>query len=262
MYEDYKSLKFERRGKVLIVTMDNPPMNAASFELHDELSYVFYDIARDKECSVVVLTGEGKAFSAGGDIKLMEEKLEDWDHHAAFYRRGSFVVHGLLSLEKVVIARINGHAMGFGATVALLCDLTIAAENAKIGDPHVHVGISAGDGGSFIWPQHIGFAQAKWFLLTGEALRAPEAVQMGLINKAVPLEELDETVYELADRLANGPTLALNATKRSINMLLRKQVEGVIESHLGLEMLSQMSHDHKAAVRAFVAKSQPKFEGR
>lgn len=262
MYEDYKALKFSRRGKVLTVTMNNPPMNAASFQLHEELSYVFYDIARDPECSIVVLTGEGRAFSAGGDIKAMEENLENWDFHAAFYRRGNFVVHGLLGLDKVVIGRINGHAMGFGATVALLCDLTIAADTAKIADPHVLVGISAGDGGSFIWPQHIGFAQAKWFLLTGEAVSAPEAVQMGLINKAVPMEQLDDTVYELADRLASGPTLALNATKRSINMLLRRQVEGVIEAHLGLEMLSQMSQDHKAAVRAFVNKAKPTFEGK
>lgn len=262
VYEGYKALKFARRGKVLTVKMDSPPMNAASFDLHDELSYVFYDIARDPECSVVVLTGEGRAFSAGGDIKLMSEKLDDIDFHSAFIRRGPFVVHGLLDLDKVVIARINGHAMGFGATVALLCDLSIAAETAKIGDPHVLVGLSAGDGGAFIWPKHIGFARAKWFLLTGEHILAPEAASIGLINRAVPLDKLDETVYELADRLANGPTQALNTTKRSINMLLRRQVEGVIESHLGLEMLTIFTRDHKAAVRAFLAKEQPVFEGK
>jgi enoyl-CoA hydratase len=152
----------------------------------------------------------------------MEDQLWDPKYHSSFFRRGPFVIHGLLGLDKVVIARINGHAMGFGASVALLCDLTIATETAKIADPHVLVGISAGDGGSFIWPQHIGFARAKWFLLTGESLTAKEAVEIGLLNKAVPAEELDTVVYELADRLASGPTLALNATKRGINMLLRK----------------------------------------
>lgn len=262
MYEDYKALKFERRGKVLTVTMDNPPLNAASPQLHDELSYVFYDIARDPACSVVVLTGAGRAFSAGGDIKAMEENLTDADYHTSFFRRGPFVIHGLLGLDKVVIARINGHAMGFGASLALLCDLTIATETAKIADPHVMVGISAGDGGSFIWPQHIGFARAKWHLLTGDPILAPEAVAMGLINKAVPAETLDEVVDELADRLANGPTLALNATKRGINMLLRKQAEGVVEAQLGMEMWTVFSADHKAAVRAFLNKEQPVFEGR
>jgi enoyl-CoA hydratase len=262
VYEDYKALKFARRGKVLIVTMDHPPMNAASFDLHTELSYVFYDIAKDPDCSVVVLTGEGRAFSAGGDIKVMNENIDDPHHHASFFRRGPFIVHGLLGLDKVVIARINGHAMGLGATVALLCDLTIAADHAKIADPHVNVGISAGDGGAFIWPQHIGFARAKWFLLTGEHLAAPEAASIGLINKSVPADQLDATVDELADRLANGPSQALNATKSSINMLLRKQVEGVIEAHLGLEMLTVFTQDHKAAARAFLARETPVFQGK
>ena len=261
MYEDYKALKFSRRGKVLTVTMDSPPMNAAGYDLHTELSYVFYEIARDPDCSVVVLTGEGRAFSAGGDIQVMHDNIEDPFHHSKMFRRGPFIVHGLLELNKVVIARINGHAMGFGATIALLCDLTIASDKAKIGDPHVTVGISAGDGGAFIWPQHVGFAQAKWFLLTGEHIEAPRAVEMGLINKCVPLDQLDETVYALADRLGNGPTEALNATKRSINMLLRRQVEGVIEAHLGLEMLTVFTKDHKNAVRSFLNKEAPVFTG-
>lgn len=262
MYADYKALKFQRRGKVLTVTMNNPPLNSASPELHDELSYVFYDIARDRDCSVVVLTGEGRAFSAGGDIKAMADHLTDEIYHTGFISRGPFVVHGLLGLDKVVIARINGHAMGFGASIALMCDLMIAVDTAKIADPHVMVGLSAGDGGSFIWPQHIGFARAKWFLLTGDAVMAPEAVTMGLINKAVSAEKLDEVVYELADRLANGPTRALNATKRGINMLLRRQAEGVIEAHLGMEMWTVFSNDHKTAVRAFLDKEKPVFEGR
>ena len=262
MYESYKSLKFERRGKVLTVTIDNPPLNGVSPELHEELSCVFYDIARDPEASVVVLTGAGRAFSAGGDIRAMEAHLGDADYQTALFSQAPFVVHGLLGLDKIVIGRINGHAMGLGASIALLCDLTIAADTAKIADPHVLMGLSAGDGGSFIWPQHIGFARAKWYLLTGEAISAPEAVEIGLINKAVPAEKLDEVVYELADRLGKGPTLALNATKRGINMLLRKQAEGVIEAQLGMEMWTIFSHDHKAAVRAFLNKQTPVFEGR
>jgi enoyl-CoA hydratase len=262
VYEKYKTIKFERRGRVLTVKMDNPPLNSAAEALHKELSEVFYDIALDDEAAVVVLTGEGRAFSAGGDLNDMKAHLHDGDWQAYMFRQGPFIVHGLLNLNKVVIARINGHAMGFGATIALLCDLTIASDAAKIGDPHVLVGISAGDGGAFIWPQHIGFARAKWHLLTGEPIMAPDAAAMGLINKAVPRDALDKVVDELADRLANGPTLALNATKRSMNMLLKKQVEGVIEAHLGLEMLTVFSHDHREAVRAFLSKEAPRFEGR
>jgi enoyl-CoA hydratase len=261
MYENYKALKFDRRGKVLTVTMDVPPLNAADPPLHNELSYVFYDIARDTEAAVVVLTGAGRAFSAGGDIKEMAAHFTDGDWQASMFTRGPFIVHGLLNLDKVVIARINGHAMGLGATIALLCDLTIAADAAKIADPHVLIGISAGDGGSFIWPQHVGFARAKWHLLTGDPILAPDAVAMGLINQSVPLEKLDEVVYTLAERLAHGPTLALNATKRSINMSLRKQAEGVIEAHLGMEMWTVFSRDHRTAVKAFLNKEQPVFAG-
>lgn len=167
----------------------------------------------------------------------------------------------MLDCDKPIIGRINGHAMGFGATVALMCDLTIASERAKIGDPHVLVGLSAGDGGAFIWPQHIGLAQATWFLLTGDAIEAPAAAAMGLINRSVPAEELDAAVYALADRLAAGASYAINTTKRSINMLLKRQVEGVIESHLGLEMLTIFSQDHAAAVRAFLRKAPPGSRG-
>lgn len=261
MYEAYKALKFERRGKVLIVTMDNPPMNAASIDLHTELSHVFTDIGRDPECSVVVLTGAGRAFSAGGDLHLMQANTKNIEFHAQFFRRGNYIIHSLLALDKVVIARINGHAMGFGASLALLCDLTIAAEGARIADPHVMAGISAGDGGSLIWPQLVGYARAKWFLLTGEAITAKEAVEIGLINKCVPAEQLDDTVYALADKLANGPTQALNATKRSINMLLRRQAEATVEAHLGLELLTVFTHDHGEAVRSFIERDTPKFKG-
>ena len=261
MYEKYALLKFERRGKVLTVTMDNPPVNVADFQLHDELSYVFYEIALDPDCHVVVLTGAGRAFSAGGDLQGMLKMIEDPKVRAASMRRAPHIVHSMLSLDKPVIARMNGHAMGLGATLALLCDVVIAVDTAKIADSHVNVGLSAGDGGSLLWPQLIGFPRARHYLLTGEPISAVEAAAIGLIYKAVPMDTLDNVVSAYADKLANGATQAIRATKQSINMLLRRQAEATIEAHIGLENLTMSSNDHRESVTALTEKRVPVFAG-
>ncbi|RJG01345.1 enoyl-CoA hydratase/isomerase family protein [Noviherbaspirillum sedimenti] len=260
LYDRYELLKFERRGKILTVTMDNPPVNAASFQLHDELSHIFYDIARDPDCHVVILTGAGRAFSAGGDFHGMLKSIEDTKVRAESMRRAPHIVHSLLGLDKPVIARVNGHAMGLGATLALLCDVVIAADTAKIADSHVNVGLSAGDGGSLLWPQLIGFARARHHLLTGEPIGAVEAAAIGLIYKAVPADMLDAEVDAYAEKLASGATEAIRATKQSINMVLRRQAEAAIEAHIGLENLTMSSDHHKDAVLALMEKRAPVFK--
>ncbi|MGH8783835.1 MAG: enoyl-CoA hydratase/isomerase family protein [Cupriavidus necator] len=136
-------------------------------------------------------------------------------------REGKQIISSLLDCEKPVIAKLNGHAMGLGATIALFCDMIYAAENAKIGDPHIRVGLVAGDGGAVIWPQLIGYARAKEFLMTGNVLTATEAARIGLINHAIPAAELDDCVREISDRLAAGPTKAIRWTKVSANIGLK-----------------------------------------
>lgn len=265
MYETYKALRLERRGKVLVITLDNPPLNAMTPAIHGELARVFTDINRDPETAVVVLTGGGeRAFSAGGNIKRMAERIATADH--ADWVRGAFeakdIIYGMLRLERPLIARINGDAMGLGASLAALSDISIMLGDAKIADTHVKVGLSAGDGGSLIWPLLMGFANAKRYLLTGDALTGREAAELGLITEAVDtLDELDDAVFALADRIAAGATLAVNATKISINLLLRKMLEGVIEAQLGLETYTYLSRDHATAAKAFSERSTPRFEG-
>ena len=166
--QKYRYLRFDRQDAVLTVTMDNPPMNAAGYDLHNELSEVFYDLA-DDPATIIVLTGNGRAFSAGGDLHEMLGNCSDPARQAVMVERGPHIVHGLLDLKKPVIARVNGHAMGLGATLALLCDVAIMVDTAKIADPHVGVGISAGDGGALLWPLLIGFARTLAPLLNSPA---------------------------------------------------------------------------------------------
>jgi enoyl-CoA hydratase len=261
-YDKYKLLKFDRRGRILTITMDNPPLNAADVLLHDELSYVFDDVAADNDCDVIVLTGAGRAFSAGGDFNGLLRAIEDSALRLRMMSRAAPLVTSILGLDKPTIARVNGHAMGLGATLALLCDVVIAVESAKIADPHVSIGLSAGDGGALIWPHLVGYAKARHHLLTGEPLVASEAARIGLIHRAVPAEELDAAVDTYADRLVNGPTQAIRATKRSINMALCAQAVASADAHIGLELLTMSSADHREAIVAMMEKRAPVFIGR
>lgn len=260
MYSGYKDIAVERRGRALWITMDNPPLNPMTVEMHGALAEILRKINLDAETKVVVLTGAGTAFSAGGNIKEMREKHDEPGWHMQFLHAGAQIVHGLVDLEKPIVARINGHAMGLGATLALLCDITVASTKAKIADPHVRMGLVAGDGGAFIWPQLIGFARAREYLLTGRALSATEAAAIGLINHAVEPDALDAKVQEFVDWFENGPGTAISLTKKSINMLLKQHATALVEAHYGLEAQSIFSGDHREAVSAFLEGRDPRFE--
>lgn len=262
MYDKYRYLRFERRGSVLTVTMDNAPLNAANIALHDELTYVFDEIAADEDCHVAVLTGAGKAFSAGGDLMGMLESQQDAALRERMMARAPHLVQSMLGLDKPLIARVNGHAMGLGATLALLSDVVFAVEGAKIGDPHVGAGLTAGDGGALIWPHLVGYARARHHLFTGEPLSAIEAMEIGLIHKAVAPDLLDDHVYAYATRLSKAAPLALRTTKRALNMALCAQAAIAAEAHAGLELRTLSSADHREAVLAILEKRAPSFTGK
>jgi enoyl-CoA hydratase len=171
-------------------------------------------------------------------------------------------VFGLLELEKPILCRLNGAAAGLGASIALLCDIIVAADTVKIGDPHVKMGLVAGDGGAVIWPQLVGFARAKEFLLTGDMIDAREAERIGLINHVVPADQLDSKVYGLAERLASGARQAIRWTKTATNIPLRRIAHEVMDACMGYEIITNTSADHKEAVAAFKEKRPPRFTGR
>jgi len=231
-------------------------LNAVSPDLHADLAEVFRD-ASDTDARVIILTGNGRAFCAGGDV----ESMQDWD--AADFEdmlvEGERIVRDLVNVRQPVIARLNGDAIGLGATLALFCDIVVAAEDANIGDPHVKVGLTAGDGGAVIWPLLTSMSKAKELLMTGEAVSATEAEELGLVNHAVPAEELDETVEELVDKLASGPQPAIRYTKAALNGWLELAMTTSLGKSLALEGLSQQREDHRAAVDAFVEGQEPDY---
>lgn len=260
-YQGFQRLEFERRGRILEVRLAQPErLNAVDGLMHTELARLFPLIAEDDACDVVILTGLGRAFSAGGDLHWMQEMIDDPLMFDQSGREAKQIVYGLIDCEKPVLAKLNGHAVGLGATIALFCDMIFAAEHAKIGDPHIRVGFTAGDGGAVIWPQLIGYPRAKEYLLTGDTVSADEAARMGLINRAVPADQLDQVVEEMALRLINGPTRAIRWTKMTVNMGLRDLATKIMDASLAYEMLSNMTGDHRNAVKALLNKQPVEFQ--
>jgi enoyl-CoA hydratase len=260
-YSRYHYLSVERKDKVLMVSLNRPEsLNAINAGLHTEISQIFGDIAQDQETEVVVLTGKGRAFCAGGDIKWFQEMTSQ--QLDALFTEARKIIIDMLEVEQPIIAAVNGPATGLGATLALFSDVIFAADNAKIGDPHVRVGVVTGDGGAVIWPWLVGAARAKEFLMTGDIISAAEAERIGLINHVVPADQLMDKAMALANRLANGPTKAIRWTKVSVNKILRDTANLVLDTSLALEKHCFVTEDHKEAIRAFTEKREPKFTGR
>jgi enoyl-CoA hydratase len=248
-YSKYKTLSFRKTGSVLIMSFNRPEaMNAVNQTMHTEFSNVFADIAADAFTNAVVFTGEGRAFSAGGDLDMVKNLTEaSLDNIMVEARK---IILDMLEVPQPIIAAINGPATGLGATLALFCDVIYAADTANIADPHVLIGVTAGDGGAVIWPSLVGVARAKEYLMTGDSLTATEAERIGLINHVVPADQLLAKATALARRLSNGSQIAIRSTKRSVNKALSQTVNLTLELSLALEKECFASPFHKQAVAA------------
>ena len=258
----YETITFTRTGRVLTMTLVGaPPVNGVTERMHEELATVFFDVQRDPDSDIVVMTGQGRAFCAGGDMAFFERMIEDPRVLRDMLPDAKRIIHGLIDLEKPILCRLNGAAAGLGASIALLCDIIIADETAKIGDPHVKAGLVAGDGGAIIWPQLIGMARAKEMLMTGDLITAKEAVSMGLINHAVPADQLDTKVDEIVAKLLGNPRWAVRWTKTSMNIVLRDLANKMNDAAMAYEMMSNLTQDRKEAVRAFIEKRAMELTG-
>ena len=261
-FSAYETLKFERNGRTITMILDGVgPFNGVNEQMHIELGRVFHDLNNDLDSDVVVLTGKGKAFCAGADMRFFEEMMEEPRKFRGILPDARRIINGILELEKPMVCRMNGAAAGFGASIALLSDIIVADERAKIGDPHVKAGLVAGDGGAVIWPQLIGYARAKEFLLTGNMLSATEAVQMGLINYAVPAEELEAKVELIVQQLQASPRWAVRYTKTAINIPLRELATKITDAAVAYEMYTNLLDDRKEAVAAFQEKRDMNLTG-
>lgn len=260
-FENYERLAFTREGRVLTVTIEGNAVNAVDAAMHRDLARVFGDLQHDPGSDIIILTGRGRAFCAGGDFDWFEQQIADPRTFRDIGFEAKRIVSGLLELEKPILCRMNGAAAGLGATIALLCDVIVADENARIGDPHVKVGLVAGDGGAVIWPQLIGFARAKEFLMTGDLLTAKHAAEIGLVNYAVPAAELDAKIAELVEKIAGNPRWAVRWTKTVVNLQLKDIANKLMDASIAYEMASNTMADRKEAVRAFVEKRKPNLTG-
>lgn len=254
---NYDHLDVSLDDDIFRIAFDRPDQkNAVDADVHRELTHVFRD-ASESDARVVVLTGNGSAFCAGGDVESMREwDTGDFDR---MRREGERLIHDMVNLAKPVVARVNGDAIGLGATLALFSDIVIAADDARIGDPHVRVGLTAGDGGAVIWPLLTSMSTAKELLMTGELVSASRAEELGLVNDVVSAADLDECVDEMVDKLASGPQQAIQYTKSALNAWLQLGTTLALGQSLALEGLSQQHPDHEAAVEAFAEGERPDF---
>ena len=260
---DFTTLKLERAGDVLRVVIDHPTseLNAVDEALHRDFAALFAGLRRESAARAVVLTGRGKAFSAGGDFRWFPS-LQDSARMEELRRDAKQLVWDLLDVEVPIVAAVNGHAMGLGASIALLCDVIFMADTATIGDPHVRVGLVAGDGGVAIWPLALGPARAKEYLLTGDPLSAAEAERIGLVNRVVPAATLADEAMRFATRLAAGAPLALRYTKLADNKLVKDALNVAFDASTALEVVTFRSADHQEALAALREKRTPQFKGR
>jgi len=259
----FEMLRVERDGWVLKVTIDRPDsdLNAVDDRLHTELARLFAGLRQEDEARAVLLTGRGRAFSAGGDFAWFPA-LQEPGRLEALRRDAKALIWDLLDVELPIVAAVNGPAVGLGASIALLCDVILVADTATISDPHVRVGIVAGDGGAAIWPLAVGPARAKQYLLTGDALDAVEAERIGLVNRVVPTAELDSEAMAMAQRLAAGAPLAVRYTKLAVNKLVKEALNVAFDVSTALELLTFASDDHREALAALRDRRPPTFTGR
>lgn len=262
-YSAYEFLDVSTDDGVATITLNRPERrNAAHDPMHRELETIFTDVGEDDSIRAIVLTGAGQTFCAGGDAASMDSGEFNPTGPRIPFNGVRRLVNHMLDVEQPIIGAVNGDAAGLGATIALLCDVTYVAESARIGDTHVKMGLVAGDGGAVIWPALIGMARAKQYLFTGDWISGTEAERIGLVNFALPADQVLTEATAFARRMAEGAPMAIRWTKYSMNKLLRDQVNLALDTSMFLEAATMGTEDLQEAASAFLEKRQPKFQGR
>jgi enoyl-CoA hydratase len=260
-YSDFQFLAFEQRPHgVLLITINRPDvMNATNARLHWELTKIWPVVNDDPAVRVVVITGAGdKAFSAGGDLDWITEMTGDAAKIANTMQEAADIVYRMLDCDKPIISAINGVAVGAGLAVALLADISIMSETARITDGHVRLGVAAGDHAAILWPILCGMAKAKYYLMTADFVDGREAERIGLVSLCAPADEVLERALKVAQKLATGSQMAIRYTKKALNNWIR--VAGpAFDNSLALEMLCFLNADAKEGVAAVREKRAPDF---
>jgi enoyl-CoA hydratase len=259
-YDDFEHLRFERPSPgVVLVTIDRPArLNAANVRLHRELSEVWAIVDADESARVSVVTGAGRAFSAGGDLEMIEEMTADYDALVTQSQDAVALVQAMVEARKPIVSAINGVAVGAGLAVALLADISIAGETVRISDGHARLGVAAGDHAVLIWPLLCGMAKAKYYLMTADFMTGAEAERIGLVTRCVPDGDVLTEALAVGARLAAGSATAVQWTRRALNGWLRLAMPTFGES-AALEMLGFASPDAAEGLAALKERRDPVF---
>lgn len=259
-YNEFQHILFEKREPHILWMILNRPevLNAANTRLHTELVEVWQTIDRDPDVHVAVVTGAGRAFSAGGDLQMVENAYRNYEEVLRILDEARDLVYNMLHCSKPIVSAINGAAVGAGLVVALLADVSIAAENARLADGHVRMGVAAGDHAAIIWPLLVGMAKAKYYLMSSDFMSGKEAERLGLVSLCVPDGELLAKAQAVASDLATGPRHAIRFTKRALNQWLL-QAGPIFDHSLALEMLGFFGEDMMEGVEGLRQKKRPSF---
>ena len=260
-YEAYQGLRFARtEPRVLEVILDAPgKLNALDAIRHRELSEVWRDIDADPETSCVLLRGEGGAYSAGGDLELIQKMCDDWNTRLQAWREARDIVYNLINCSKPVVSAIQGPAVGAGLAAAILADVSVAGRTARIIDGHTRLGVAAGDHAAMIWPILCGMAKAKYYLMLCETVTGEEAERIGLVSLCVDDDRVLETARGIARKLAEGAPTAVRWTKYALNNWLR-MMGPVFDSSLALEFIGFSGPEVREGSRALREKRKPRFD--
>ncbi len=260
-YENYQRLAFDRPApRVLRITFNRPERyNALDAIGHREITYVWREVDDDPDVDAVILTGAGKAFSAGGDFDMIDETIDDFEVRARTWKEARDLVYNIINCGKPIISAINGPAVGAGLVAGLMADISIVARSVSLTDGHTRLGVAAGDHAAIIWPLLCGMAKSKYYLLTCDRLSGEEAERIGLVSLCVDDDELQDRALEVAGKLAGGAQSAIRWTKYSLNNWLR-MAGPTFDTSTALEMLGFTSPDAREGVRALREKRDPNFD--
>lgn len=258
---DFKFIKYELNDGVVTITLNRPEVyNALNDAITYELQDAFKAVARDKEARVVVLTGEGKAFCSGQDLKAVSgaEKRSFLD---SLRKRYNPLITAMQTLPKPIICKLNGVAAGAGCSIALACDMIVAAEEATLIEVFINIGLVPDSGSSYFLPRMLSRAKAFEMCAMGSRIKGKEAETLGLVNKAVPAEQLDNAVAEYAAYFAKAPTKAIGLIKKMLNKSTQSSLEEMLDYEAYCQEIAGGTNDYKEGVTAFLEKRKPDFLG-
>ena len=262
-YARYRALTLRRHGPILEIIMGaaqsaNQKLATADASMHRELAEIWRDVSTDPDVRVALIRGEGKCFSAGGDLALVEDMANDFETRTRVWHEARYLVYNVINCDKPMVSAMHGPAVGAGLVAGLLADISIAARNARLIDGHPRLGVAAGDHAAIVWPLLCGMAKAKYYLLTCRTISGEEAERLGLVSLTCEEAELQAKALEVAREIAAGAQTALRWTKYSLNNWLR-MAGPAFDASLALEVLGFSGPEVIEGIASHREKRKPSF---